>query len=147
MRYLYAAYRFGLWSEIFDADLPTAAFTEKALDLVGSVALDWVVEAQREDGAGVRPVGLILAHLLPDGRRIEPHIDWFPWATPRNKFEGIAAFIHDASRTYKLQIYIEADKTAFWDRLLKYRMLCKGCKIRDHYSRGEDAMFYYSVGP
>lgn len=130
-----------------DGDLSVPAFEEKLGELILAAELDWIVEAPTPDNDGMRPVGLILAHACKDGRRIEPHIDWFPWASPRNKFEGIAAFLREVSRQYKILIYVEADQSKFWERLKNYRILVRGCRILDHYSRGEHAMFYYTVGP
>ena len=127
------------------ADLNEVAFEERIIEFIGSASAEWLIDCVGPDG--MHPVGIVLGHILPDQRRIEAHIDWFPWATPRNKFEGIAAFLRYTSKKYKILVYVESDETAFWDRLVKYRLLCQGCKIRNHFHHGGDAMFYYTLGP
>lgn len=134
-----------MWRDYFDDDLSEVAFTNKVMEFLGIADLDWIVEARHKEG--IRPVGLVLAYAMLDGRRIEPHIDWFPWATPRNKLEGMAAYLRDVSKQYKILVYVKTDETLMWERLTKYRILCRACKIRDHYSRGEHAMHYYTAGP
>jgi len=145
LRYLWAAYRLGFWYEMLDEDMTQDAFKERAMELLASVDYDWIIEARH--GEGMRPVGIILAAQLMDGRRIEPHVDWFPWATPRNMFEGAAAFLREVSKRFKILVYVEERERAFWERLKQYRLLRHGCKVIDHFSRGEHAFFFYTAGP
>lgn len=144
-RYLWAAYRLGLWRDIMDDQLSQDAFYQRALEIIAFADYDWILEARQAEG--MRPVGLVLAAAMLDGRRIEPHVDWFPWATPRNKFETMALFLRDVSKRFKILGYIEEQDRAFWDRMRQYRLLRHGCKVIDHFSRGEHALFFYTVGP
>jgi len=144
LRYLWAAYRLGFWADDVDAELSKEAFQEKVIETLARADYDWIVEARQNDN--MRPVGVILAHALPDGRRIEPHVDWFPWATPRNKLEGLAAFLREVSKRFKILVYVEEREQNFWERLKQYRLLRHGCKVIDHFDRGEHAFFFYTVG-
>ncbi len=144
MAFLWAAYRMGLWDDHMPPDMSQPMFEARIIEMISVADFDWIVEAR--SGDGVRPVGLILAQAFLDGRRIEPHIDWFPWATPRNRFEGIAAYLREVGKRFKILIYIEEREQAFWERLKMYRLLRHGCKVIDHYGRGEHAYFFYTVG-
>ena len=144
-RYLWAAYRLGLWRDNLDGELSRDAFLQRTLEIISATDYDWIVVARQAEG--MRPVGLVLAAAMADGRRIEPHIDWFPWATPRNKLEGSAAFLRQVSKQFKILVYVREAERGFWDRLKQYRLLRSGCKVIDHFSRGKHAFFFYTVGP
>ncbi len=144
-RFLWAAYQMGGWSDLFAQNLSKEAFAEKMVEILGAVDLDWIIEIEGENG--LRPIGIVLGVFRAAGRAVEPHVDWFPWATPRNKMEGAAQFLHDVGKTYKVFLYIESENALFWDRIWKYRILKKGCKINDYFAPGECAEFYYTPGP
>lgn len=144
-RWLWAAYEMGLWRELIDSDLPIQAFRERMFEIVGAVPYDWIIEARGNEG--LRPVGLILAKDWASGRGIEPHIDWFPWATPRNKFEGIATFLREVGKRLKIIVYTDAASEEFYIRMTRYRILRKGCRILDYYARGEHSLMFYTSGP
>ncbi len=114
-------------------------------EIVGSVPYDWIIEAQGVDG--LRPAGLVLAKDWAAGRGIEPHVDWFPWATPRNRFEGSAVFLREVGKQLKIVIYSDAESEAFWIRIMRYRMLRKGCRILNFFDKGKHSFMFYTVGP
>lgn len=145
MRFLWAAYQMGGWNDLFAQNLSKEGFTEKMVEILGSVDLDWIIEIQGKNG--LRPIGIVLGLFRGAGRAIEPHVDWFEWASPRNKLEGAAQFIHDIGRLYKIFLYIGKEDVLFWDRIWKYRILKKGCNINDYFAPGEGAEFYYTAGP
>ena len=144
MAFLWAAYRLGTWDDHIPPELPQTMFESRIIEFLARADYDWIVEAR--NGDGVRPVGIILAQAMLDGRRIEPHIEWFPWATPRNRFEGIAAYLREVGKRFKILVYTEESEQAFWERLKMYRLLRHGCKVIDHFDRGEHAYFFYTVG-
>ena len=137
--YFYAAYKQGGFKDHIIADLPPLLFQDAMEQLLGSVSYDWIVDVGR------LPVGLFLGKEVMAGYAAEIQVDWFPWATPRNRVEATAAFIKYASRQIKLFIYADSGSELFFTRLAtQYRMLRKGCKIT---GGGEDKMFFYSPGP
>lgn len=145
MRFLWAAYRMGLWHDILDAELSREGFHDKLIDILSLGDFDWIIHAP-QDG-GVRPVGIVIAQGMRDGRRIEPHVDWFPWATPRNKLEGIAAFLLNLSKRFKIVVYAHERDRNFWERLKAYGLVRHGCKVWDHFDLGKHAFLYYTAGP
>lgn len=144
MRWLWAAYQSGVWKEILVEGLSQQEFSETVTDMLGMVDHDWIVEIKTDKG--LRPVGLITGDNRFMGHGIEPHVDWFPWATPRNKLECAIQFIKQTGKETKLFLYIRED-LKFWERVWRYKVLKKGCKINDCYGSGEDAVMYYSPGP
>ena len=145
MRWLWAAYRSGMWRDVFDSGLSQMAFVERIMDFIGAAEMDWIIDARGHEG--IRPVGLVMGNWIMPGRILHPHVDWFPWATPRNKMEGIAAFLRETSKRYKLFVYAADEAIPFYTRMTQYRILRRGCKVLDHFSMREHSMFFYTVGP
>lgn len=145
MRWLWAAYRKGMWPELFHKGLTQNAFVEKMTEVIGSVQYEWIIDAKGVDGT--RPVGLILADSRAAGRAIEPHVDWFPWATSRNCMEGSAAFLKHIGKRHKIFIYSDEPSIPFWERMIRYGILRRGCKIVDYFAMGEHTVFFYTAGP
>lgn len=143
MRWLWASYQMGAWADGINANLSQAAFAEKMIELIGMAAHDWMLEARNE--GGMRPVGIILASNF--GRGIEPFVQWFPWATPRNKIETTAMFLREVSSRFKIFVCAEESALKFWGAFTSYGLIRRGCKVLDYFSKGEHAMMFYTVGP
>jgi len=148
MRWLWAAYQMGMWREKLSGHLSQDGFEEKFYEIAGKVAHDWILEAPGDDG--LQPVGLILAQRVVTGKNvdrsvIEPFVEWFPWATPRNQIEATAAFLKYISKEFKIFVFAEEDATNFWLLFKRYGIVRQGCKVIDYFSRGKHAMFFYTV--
>lgn len=149
-RWLWAAYQMGMWREKLPGHLSRVAFEKTFLELVltDGVAYAWMIDAPGNDG--LRPVGLILAQRVVTGENvdqevIEPFVEWFPWATPRNRMEATAAFLKYISGELKIFIFAAEDATKFWSHFLRRGLVRRGCKVIDYFSRGEHAMLFYTV--
>ena len=149
MRWLWAAYKMGMWREQLSGHLSQEAFEEKFLELAtDGVAYDWILEAPGLDG--LQPVGLILAQRVVTGKNvdqvvIEPFVEWFPWATPRNQIEATAAFLKYISKDFKIFVFAPQDATKFWGLFKRHGLVRQACKMIDYFSRGEHAMLFYTV--
>lgn len=148
MRWLWLAYERGMWHDHLHDKLSAIAFEEWMLDLLASatnvdrtMSYDWVVEARGEDG--MCPVGLILGKEVGTG--IEPFVEWFPWATPRNQLEATAVFLKEVSKQFKIFVFAPEDANRFWTRFIQYGMIRRGCRVIDYFSRGEHAILFYTV--
>ena len=135
----------GMWRELMDDGLSREGFYETMKDVISFADYDWVLHAWGNEGN--RPVGLALARSFGAGRAIEPHIDWFPWATSRNKVEIVAAFIKQIGRSFKIFIFSPEETAHFWAWFAKRRMLMKGGQVIDFFSVGEHARLFYTRGP
>lgn len=133
------------WKEAMPEGMTKQAFMEYLTEWLGLANLDWIFEVKGPQG--LRPIALGIGLYRAGTRAIEPHIDYFPWATPRQKFEVAATFMKEAGKQYKVFVYADAKSQSFWDRIWQYRILKKGCTINDYFAPGESAVFYYTPGP
>ena len=148
MRWLWAAYEMGMWRETLSGHLSQNGFEERFYEIAGKAEYDWILEAQGDDG--LQPVGLILGQRVVTGKNvdrriIEPFVEWFPWATPRNQIEATAAFLKYISKELKIFVFASEDAIRFWNLFARLGMVRRGCKVIDYFSRGEHAMLYYTV--
>ena len=148
MRWLWAAYKSGMWRDELSGHLSQDGFVEKFYELAGKAKYDWILEALGDDG--LQPVGLILGHKVftsddVDKEIIEPFVEWFPWATSRNQMEATAVFLKEISKQLKIFVFAEENATRFWNLFVRLGMVRRGCKVIDYFSRGEHAMLYYTV--
>jgi len=144
MRYLWAAYQMDFWRDSVPSGLTREAFAEMVMETLGAFDIEWILEARLPSGP--RPVGLVVGKFLNNGERvIEPHLEWFPWVTTRQKLETTAQFVREIGKKYKILVF--ARDTKLWDRLQRYRILKKASKIKAYFSSDEDAQLYYTAGP
>ena len=141
LKFFWAAYKDGTWSDLIYGGLDPASFTEAMTDMMGAVGFDWVLEV------GGKPIGLVLGRTLAAGRVLEPQVDWMPWATMRNKMEGIAVFLREVGKLFKIFVFAtEADKP-FYERFCRYRLLRRGCIVTKHFGPDAHGYFFYTPGP
>lgn len=145
MRWLWAAYKMGAWEGQIYAGLDEELFTEDIICKIKNADFAWTVECTSE--RGLQPSGIIVGTSFGRGRCVEPHMDWFPWATPRNRLEGMACFLRTVGRQLKIFAFIDQENLPFYERIYEYRLLTRGCKVLDHYGPGEHAIMFYTMGP
>lgn len=118
MPYLWAAYRMGVWKDTFKDDLTKDEFTLAVSDLSEMTNILAIIAP---NGGKQTPVGVIIAG---EGvRYIEPHVDWFPWATDRNKLEGIIRGILTLREIKPLFIWCDERDIDFYAHVSKYGIL------------------------
>lgn len=118
MPYLWAAYRMGIWQDTFKDGLSKDEFTLIVADLSETTNLLTIVAPNKNKRI---PVGIIIAG---EGvRYIEPHVDWFPWATDRNKLEGIIRGILTLREVKPLLIWSEEKDKDFYAHVSRYGIL------------------------
>ncbi len=121
------------------AGLGPQSFRPAIEALVGSVDHEWVLESNRE------LAGVVLAREVCAGRSIEAQVDWFPWATPRQKLEAIGGFFREATKHFQVFVVSRPEHRAFWLRFCRYRLLRNGCTVVNHFGPGEHAYFFYTA--
>jgi hypothetical protein len=143
MRWLYAAYVKGSFEDSPDGMTP-AQFDEWALAHLEasqpSEAYVLTVPRDNED----RPVGLVIA--FQQRHRIEPHVWWFAWATPRNKVECAVKFLSSMRFTNVVSIFALEEDRKFYDHLLRYGMMRPVGTFKDWHGLGKDARIYQTRG-
>lgn len=142
MKWLWASYQMGVWNELFSENMARDEFRDKLWEIVSAVDFDWILEVQHE--GGLRPVGIVFAEYRFGGHGVEPHVEWFPWATPRNKLECSIKFLKDVGKQYKVFLYIRDEDLRLWEHVWNYRVLKKACTISDCYGSGVKATMFYT---
>ena len=92
MKYMWAAYRLGSFDEVvLPKGLKIDEFEERVLELLTPFSQILTVVSDQ------RPVGMFL--LKERQWIVEPHAEWFPWATSRQIVEASIKLLDDIRRT------------------------------------------------
>lgn len=139
--YLWAAYRKNVFKDELPDGLTTEDFTKVILATIGNV-----IQAEGEVwifyGQSDRPVGMIVGHVAGD--RMEPHVFWFPWSTPRNRLECSLKWLVDMKPRFSLFIWAKEPNWNFFFHLCKYGVIREVGKYRK-FPGGGDAMLFQGV--
>lgn len=139
LKYAWAAYKKG-WS-FFQPGLNAQQFKEQLSAILSRMDQVYLLSALSINNA-LYPVGILV---IVGGQRCEPHVEWFPWASKRNRLELLIRIARELRKTNKLMVYsTEADNLAF-QIIRAYGLLQFGCKIKSFFPNGDLAVFYYSV--
>jgi hypothetical protein len=101
-------------------------------------------DSNRKFGQKFGPVGVVGA--LTNGYLYQPHVEWFPWATPKNKLRASVMFFQKfryrdlgVIRVHTIEPYV-----SFFKKLKKYVPLFYVARIPggDEFGRGDDFIFY-----
>ncbi len=89
MRWFWAAYRLG---PNVDEAVTQEAFEDSVYEeLSGFTSVQIVEDTNGRFESGFGPVGMFVAN--SDGWNLEPHVEFFPWATARNKVKSVVGFL------------------------------------------------------
>lgn len=119
-------------------------FTAQAESLLAEADKIWLVEdknAQFKEGAG--PVGVFLANF--DGWSLIPHVEWFPWATPRNKLRCTVGFLQSmrySNEIGSIKIFAHAEFAPWFKHLKRYLPIIWVGKITGGRPRADEHVFY-----
>lgn len=69
------------------------------------------------------PIGIVVE--IHIGRRIEPHVEWLPWASSRNKLEGALKYLNVRRKQAPVIIWSSERDAPFFERLTSYALLRK----------------------
>ena len=99
---------------------------------------------------GRRPVGLMLARITEEigmPARMEPHLMWFPWATPRNKLETTVKWLAEMRLKHLVLIMAPLKEKVFFTHLCRHGVLRVIGKIHRLFGEDDDGMAYQTVRP
>ena len=113
MKYLWAAYRMGVWNHLLEEDLTKEQFSLLIVELAETSRL-MIIENKK-------PLGLV--SVREDGRVVEPHIDWFPWSTDRNKLEGAIRITLDLREIKPVLVWVTDETKQFFTHIAKYGIM------------------------
>lgn len=93
---------------------------------------------------GIGPMGVVGVKV--NGQNREPHVEWFPWASPRNILRCAVSFFMLFRRKGMgtMIVYALSKDKAFYDHLSKYVPLFPAGKIPDGdpMGRGDEYRYY-----
>lgn len=145
--WLWAAYRMGAFREAIEDGLTKEEFTERFLQLMEYLDDERVLHAPNDNAPTDEPVPVGLVVIHGKGKVIEPHVEWLPWATKRNKLETMLAFLREIGKTRKVFAFVSPDARPFYLQMCRYGVLTSGCKILDYFGKGKHVYFFYTRGP
>lgn len=101
VRYFYAGYKQGAFDEYIKPrkDMNPAEFQEFIVEYADTAYLLYTGTVN-----GSPP--LCVGHTTVADNRMECHINWMPWATPRNKMEVIAKFLKAMNDSYTIMTVV-----------------------------------------
>lgn len=112
-QWLWAAYRHGkagFAEDTFPDGLSQDEFDAIAEKIVESIDFPYLMKGYVKD-RGVIPVGLAATRIVQ--YHVEPHLFWFWWATPRNKYEATFKFFDKLAEDAPFVIAVEKDGASF----------------------------------
>ncbi len=101
-----------------------------------------IVEDDNKQYADQGPIGVVT--ILNNGWKIEPHVEFFPWATPRNKLRSVVGFMQWARSSRKIgcvMAYSLNESKPLFDRACTYGVLHYVGKISNGDPRGDEYLF------
>ena len=147
LKYLWAAYKRGSFdpAEFLTKDLDIEAFRLAVLEFVGRV-FQGGGEAfvfLGKTSFGIIPIGLALLKIM--GNYAEPHIIWFPEASPRNKLEATLASLVKFKQDFKLLLWVRERNWKLYAHLCKYGAIRTVGKYKGFFPDGENAFLFQGV--
>lgn len=122
--------------EMIERGLSVAEFSNELLDLL-----------EKFQGINVfmgdRPLGLLVT--TESEHRLEPHIEWFPWATPRNKIEHVVNMVNAFRKDRLVLIIAKMEIRDFLVHVAKHGILRRVGTINGYFP--ENAVVFEGKGP
>lgn len=130
VKWLWAAYKKGAFEGSFlGPDMDKEEFTTSVVEHLS--AFNEVFLLETETKRGKIPVGLV--SLVTTNGSV-PHVDWFPWASARNKIEAITCFF-SKMRNRPMLVWVRDIDIKFYTHVSKYGVLRRIGKV---YKFGSD---------
>lgn len=153
LAWLFAGYKKGAFQPAFPPDMDPAEFREEFMKYIKTVNMIWILAGRMKGTKNICPMGFAVATNV--GHRIFPHVIWFHWASPRNKFECTAKFIQTAlDKNFLVFINAGPKYWGFFTKLCDWGILhplgvVPGWYLEDARASavegdGSEAMFFYA---
>lgn len=143
MGVLWGGYKLGSFKHLPEGGAQEE-FADYIMSDVNGYARKWIIEdsnAQFNDKYGA--IAMVCA--VYNGWELEPHVNFFSWATPRNKLRAMVSFLQMMRYDKEVGIVnansLEETK-GFFHHVVKYGVLKYAAKVPNGDSRGDRYMFY-----
>lgn len=119
-------------------------YLDYALNILSGYDEAFIVEDRNRKFKGAYgPIGIVPSYF--DGWRLEPHVQWFPWATKLNKVRGCIAFFMFSRYSNEVgvtEIRSLSEHKTFFKSLKRYAPIYYVSKIPHGDHRGDSHLFY-----
>lgn len=126
------------------ADVTPEEFTRRVEPYLSSADKLFMLEDRNAEFAtGQGPVGVVLANY--DEWTLVPHVEWFPWANPRNKLRCTVGFLQAMRYTHDvgcIKIFATAENAKWFKWLKRYTSIILAGRIPGGRASGEEYIFY-----
>lgn len=140
LRWLWAAYKIKPDGD----DLTQDEFAQKASNALSSYSMVFIAEDKNNKfSQGNGPIGVVVSDY--DGWNLEPHAEFFPWATHRNKVKTVVGFLmaqRFADNVGCIRIRSSQKNMDFYQRMRGYLPIRHGGKIAGGRPDGPEYIFY-----
>jgi hypothetical protein len=138
---MWVAYKKGAFP-LFPKGMTEAQFFDYIVDYSNDVGM-YVADDYNSEYEGVGPIGFL--SVKTHGIKIEPHADYFPWATTRNKLRSAVSFFQMV-RYQKIGsciVYSLIDSKPLFDKVQEYGVLNYVGRIPngDPHGRGDEYLY------
>lgn len=144
---LWAAYKLGSFDQRIEEGLEQKDFADLMITIASGYNLGWIIEDKNPKFKNeYGPIGLMLA--VYNGWELEPHFEYFQWASKRNILKGVVAFLQMMryDKTIGIvNVYSQKDSKNLFDHITEYGVLRFATKIPKGDIRG-DRYIYYTHG-
>lgn len=137
--YAWAAYKNGLFRDVFKPDLDAKLFKDAFSELLKSrYDAAWLLSA-RTDERGMFPVGLALGfwpHRIVHPFMVLDALVWFPWASKRNRVEATVEFANRARDELPMIAFARREDKRFMETLARHGIIRRVGTSRNVFADG-----------
>ncbi len=142
--WLWAAYKMGSFSQYNLPEMNESDFKKFVVMKVVPAfhEVDIIEDHNRAFSVKKGPVALVTTGF--DGWRLEPHVDWFKWATPKNVLRGTVAYLQKSRWRKDVGVVVvrSLDETKnVFDHASKYGVTHRRGRIPHGDVRGDEYIF------
>ncbi len=124
-KWFWAAYKKGTWEGVMEDDLSQIEFVEFMLNQFSEASDLYTIYFEK------KVIGLVIVtgRIFGSTRYVRPFINWFPWATNRNKLEGAVKTILELRKSLPVLVDVGTDLSKFVTHIAKYGILRRVGKL------------------
>lgn len=150
LRWLYAAWQLGGLRDLagtFEEDLTKEEFSNLVQAVLTEFDDNTTFTAPFIDPIDktekIGPVGILMMRAARKAR-FGMETVWFPWASPRNKFESWVNLLHNKGKDFLFLEFARESERPFWERLARLKLVRRVGSVYGMYPDGP-ALTYQST--
>lgn len=143
---MWAAYNMGGLRTWFPDGLEESQseFTGSVLTLLDSYykvgGISYIAEGFNEGKKAAVPIAFVAVDFFQSAAW--PHVEWFSWATPRNKIEATVTFLQELKRDTPIMIISKPETVPFFSHMGRYGLLQRKATLKGFMPDGDGILYY-----